>query len=283
MAARCVALGDIRFANDAPFVLIGGVNVLESRDFAVEVAGHYKAVCQSLGIPLVFKASYDKANRSSIHSYRGPGLRDGLQMLQAVKDTHGIPVITDVHSPEEAAPAAAVCDIIQLPAFLARQTDLVEAMARTGAVINIKKPQFLSPSQMANVVEKFRECGNEQLLICERGSNFGYDNLVVDMLGFGVMKRSCKDLPLIFDVTHALQCRDPGGAASGGRRSQVVDLARAGMAVGLAGLFLESHPDPNTARCDGPSALPLDQLEAFLTQVKAIDEVVKAMPALEIH
>lgn len=136
---------------------------------------------------------------------------------------------------------------------------------------------------MANVVEKFRECGNEQLLICERGSNFGYDNLVVDMLGFGVMKRSCHDLPLIFDVTHALQCRDPGGAASGGRRSQVVDLARAGMAVGLAGLFLESHPDPNMARCDGPSALPLNQLEAFLSQVKAIDDVVKAMPALEIQ
>ena len=283
MAARCVALGDIRFANDAPFVLIGGVNVLESRDFAVEVAGHYKAACKRLGIPLVFKASYDKANRSSIHSYRGPGLKEGLEILQAVKDAHGIPVITDVHSPEQAAPAAAVCDIIQLPAFLARQTDLVEAMARTGAVINIKKPQFLSPSQMANVVEKFRECGNEQLLICERGSNFGYDNLVVDMLGFGVMKRSCNDLPLIFDVTHALQCRDPGGAASGGRRSQVVDLARAGMAVGLAGLFLESHPDPNTARCDGPSALPLDQLEAFLIQVKAIDDVVKAMPALTIN
>ena len=283
MAARCVALGDIRFANDAPFVLIGGVNVLESQEFALEVASHYKTICQNLGIPLVFKASYDKANRSSIHSYRGPGLNEGLQILQAVKDAHGIPVITDVHSPEEAAPAAAVCDIIQLPAFLARQTDLVEAMARTGAVINIKKPQFLSPSQMANVVEKFRECGNEQLLICERGSNFGYDNLVVDMLGFGVMKRSCNELPLIFDVTHALQCRDPGGAASGGRRSQVVDLARAGMAVGLAGLFLESHPDPNTARCDGPSALPLDQLEAFLSQVKAIDDVVKAMPALEIH
>jgi len=276
-------MGDIRFANDAPFVLIGGVNVLESRTFALEVADHYKKVCETLGIPLVFKASYDKANRSSIHSYRGPGLNDGLEILQAVKDTHGIPVITDVHSPEEAAPAAAVCDIIQLPAFLARQTDLVEAMARSGAVINIKKPQFLSPSQMANVVEKFLECGNEQLLICERGSNFGYDNLVVDMLGFGVMKRSCNDLPLIFDVTHALQCRDPGGAASGGRRSQVVDLARAGMAVGLAGLFLESHPDPNAARCDGPSALPLDQLEAFLTQVKAIDDVVKAMPALDIH
>ena len=282
MAARCVALDEIRFANDSPFVLIGGVNVLESRAFALEVAGHYRTVCQSLGIPLVFKASYDKANRSSIHSYRGPGLKDGLEILQEIKDTLRIPVITDVHHPEEAAAAASVCDIIQLPAFLARQTDLVEAMARTGAVINIKKPQFLSPSQMANVVEKFRECGNEQLLICERGSNFGYDNLVVDMLGFGVMKRSCSDLPLIFDVTHALQCRDPGGAASGGRRSQVGDLARAGMAVGLAGLFLESHPDPNTARCDGPSALPLEHLEAFLKQVKAIDDVVKAMPALQI-
>ena len=282
MAARCVALGDIRFSNDAPFVLVGGVNVLESRGFAIEMAGHYKTVCQALGIPLVFKASYDKANRSSIHSYRGPGLEDGLEILQAVKNSHGIPVITDVHSPEEAAPAAAVCDIIQLPAFLARQTDLVEAMARTGAVINIKKPQFLSPSQMSNVVEKFRECGNEQLLICERGSNFGYDNLVVDMLGFGVMKRSCNNLPLIFDVTHALQCRDPGGAASGGRRNQVGDLARAGMAVGLAGLFLEAHPDPDNALCDGPSALPLAQLEPFLKQAKAIDDVVKAMPAMEI-
>ena len=156
-------------------------------------------------------------------------------------------------------------------------------MARTGAVINIKKPQFLSPSQMANVVEKFRECGNERLLICERGSNFGYDNLVVDMLGFGVMKRCCDDLPLIFDVTHSLQCRDPGGAASGGRRNQVGDLARAGMAVGLAGLFLEAHPDPDNARCDGPSALPLAQLEPFLRQAKAIDDVVKAMPALEIR
>ena len=283
MAARSVDLGTIRFANDAPFVLIGGINVLESRAFALEVAGHYKAVCTRLGIPLVFKASFDKANRSSIHSYRGPGLLDGLEILQAVKDTHAVPVITDVHSPEQAAPAAQVCDIIQLPAFLARQTDLVEAMARTGAVINIKKPQFLSPSQMANVVEKFRECGNERLLICERGSNFGYDNLVVDMLGFGVMKRCCDDLPLIFDVTHSLQCRDPGGAASGGRRNQVGDLARAGMAVGLAGLFLEAHPDPDNARCDGPSALPLAQLEPFLRQAKAIDDVVKAMQALEIR
>ena len=283
MIAKRVKLGSISFANNAPFVLIGGVNVLESKAFALEVSGHYKEICKKLNIPLVFKASYDKANRSSIHSYRGPGLTEGLEILRAVKDTHAIPVISDIHSPEQAAPAAEVCDIIQLPAFLARQTDLVEAMARTGSVINIKKPQFLSPSQMGNLVEKFRECGNEQLLICERGSNFGYDNLVVDMLGFGVMKQCCDELPLIFDVTHALQCRDPGGAASGGRRSQIVELARAGMAVGLAGLFLESHPEPELARCDGPSALPLAQLESFLTQVKAIDDVVKSMPELVIH
>ena len=192
-------------------------------------------------------------------------------------------MVTDVVCPEVATAAAKVADIIQLPAFLARQTDLVRAMAETGAVINIKKPQFLSPEQMRNIVDKFRECGNEQLLLCERGTNFGYDNLVVDMLGFGVMKRTCDDLPLIFDVTHALQCRDPGGAASGGRRSQVVDLAKAGMAVGLAGLFLEAHPDPNQARCDGPSALPLDQLEPFLTQVKAIDDLVKSQPMININ
>ena len=283
MTVRQIQLGDITFANDRPFALLGGVNVLEDLDFALRCAGHYKQVCERLGIPLVFKASYDKANRSSIHSFRGPGLEAGLQILQAVKDTLGIPVITDVHSPEEAKAAAKVADIIQLPAFLARQTDLVRAMAETGAVINIKKPQFLSPEQMRNIVDKFRECGNEQLLLCERGTNFGYDNLVVDMLGFGVMKRTCDDLPLIFDVTHALQCRDPGGAASGGRRSQVVDLAKAGMAVGLAGLFLEAHPDPNQARCDGPSALPLDQLEPFLSQVKAIDDLVKSQPALEIR
>nr|WP_115094473.1 3-deoxy-8-phosphooctulonate synthase [Synechococcus sp. UW106] len=281
--AHQIKLGDITFGNDRPFVLLGGVNVLEDLDFALRCAGHYKDVCGRLNIPLVFKASYDKANRSSIHSFRGPGLEEGLQILQAVKDTHGIPVITDVHSPEEAVAAAKVADIIQLPAFLARQTDLVRAMAETGAVINIKKPQFLSPEQMRNIVDKFYECGNEKLLLCERGSNFGYDNLVVDMLGFGVMKRTCDDLPLIFDVTHALQCRDPGGAASGGRRTQVVDLARSGMAVGLAGLFLEAHPDPAQARCDGPSALPLDQLEPFLSQVKAIDDLVKGMPTLNIN
>ena len=281
--AKQIQLGALTIANDRPFTLLGGVNVLEDLDFALHCAAHYKTVCKQLNIPLVFKASYDKANRSSIHSFRGPGLEKGLEILQAVKDTHGIPVITDVHSPEEAAEAAKVADIIQLPAFLARQTDLVRAMAETGAVINIKKPQFLSPEQMRNIVDKFRECGNEQLLLCERGTNFGYDNLVVDMLGFGVMKRTCDELPLIFDVTHALQCRDPGGAASGGRRTQVVDLARSGMAVGLAGLFLEAHPDPSKARCDGPSALPLDLLEPFLSQVKAVDDLVKALPVLTIQ
>jgi len=280
--AKQIQLGGLTIANDRPFTLLGGVNVLEDLDFALHCAAHYKTVCKQLNIPLVFKASYDKANRSSIHSFRGPGLEKGLEILQAVKDTHGIPVITDVHSPDEAAEAAKVADIIQLPAFLARQTDLVRAMAETGAVINIKKPQFLSPEQMRNIVDKFRECGNEQLLLCERGTNFGYDNLVVDMLGFGVMKRTCDELPLIFDVTHALQCRDPGGAASGGRRTQVVDLARSGMAVGLAGLLLEAHPDPSKARCDGPSALPLDLLEPFLSQVKAIDDLVKGLPTLQI-
>ncbi len=283
MTVQTVSVGDIEFGNDKPFVLVGGVNVLESEQFAVDVAGVYQEVCARLEIPLVFKASYDKANRSSINSYRGPGLEQGLAIFQAVKKATGLPLITDVHSPEEAAPAASVVDIIQLPAFLARQTDLVQAMAETGAPVNIKKPQFLSPEQMGNIVHKFRECGNDKLIVCERGSNFGYDNLVVDMLGFGVMKKHTGGLPVIFDVTHALQRRDPNDTASGGRRAQVVELARAGMATGLAGLFLESHPNPDKALCDGPSALPLDQLESFLEQVKAVDQLVKSLPKLDIN
>ena len=282
MSCKTVSVAGIDFANDKPFVLVGGVNVLESEQFAVDVAGVYQEVCQKLGIPLVFKASYDKANRSSINSFRGPGLEKGLAIFEAVKKATGLPIITDVHTPEEAAPAASVVDIIQLPAFLARQTDLVRAMAETGAVINIKKPQFLSPEQMNNIVHKFEECGNDKLILCERGSNFGYDNLVVDMLGFGVMRKTTNEVPVIFDVTHALQRRDPGDAASGGRRAQVAELARAGMATGLAGLFLESHPDPSKALCDGPSALPLAQLEPFLEQVKAVDDLVKSLPSLNI-
>ena len=280
---RAVEVAGLTFANDQPMVLIGGINVLESAELAMESAAEFVRVCQTLSLPYIFKASFDKANRSSIHSFRGPGLEAGLKILADVKSTYSVPVLTDVHTPEQAAPVAEVCDILQLPAFLARQTVLVEAMARTGASINIKKPQFLSPVQMANVVEKFRECGNDQLMVCERGSNFGYDNLVVDMLGFEVMREATGGCPLIFDVTHSLQRRDPGEAASGGRRDQVLKLAKAGAAVGIAGLFLEAHPNPDEALCDGPSALPLAQLEPFLEQVKAVDALVKSHPELTIH
>lgn len=276
-----VTVGNVQVANEKPFVVFGGMNVLESRDLAMTIAEHYVRVTRKLGIPYIFKASYDKANRSSVHSYRGPGMDEGLKIFEEIKSTFGVPVITDVHETWQAQPVAEVCDVIQLPAFLARQTDLVTAMAKTGAVINIKKPQFMSPSQVGNLVEKFRECENDQLILCERGACFGYDNLVVDMLGFDVMKRASGNAPIIFDVTHSLQFRDPGGAASGGRRGQVTQLARAGMAVGLAGLFLEAHPDPDEALCDGPSALPLAKLELFLTHVKAVDDLVKSLPEID--
>ena len=274
---------NITLANRLPFVLFGGINVLEDLDSTLYAAEHYIRVTAKLGIPYVFKASFDKANRSSVHSYRGVGLEAGLDILSAVKREFHVPVITDVHEPYQCAPAAEVADVLQLPAFLARQTDLVQAMAATGRVINVKKPQFLSPQQMANIVEKFKESGNSQVILCERGSQFGYDNLVVDMLGFGVMKRTCADAPIIFDATHALQQREAGSAASGGRRTQVLDLALAGMATGLAGLFLESHPNPDHAKCDGASALPLHLLEAFLQRVKAVDDTVKAFEPLNIQ
>ena len=277
-----VALGSIRFANDAPMVLIGGMNVLESRDMAMQVAEAYVSVTAELGIPYVFKASFDKANRSSIKSYRGPGMDVGLKIFEEIKATFGCPVITDVHEIDQAKPVAEVCDILQVPAFLARQTDLVTAIAQTGAVVNVKKPQFMSPPQVKNLCEKINEAGNDQILLCERGSQFGYDNLVVDMLGFQTMRDVSGDAPIIFDVTHALQMRDPGGAASGGRRAQVAQLGRAGLAVGIAGLFLEAHPDPDKALCDGPSALPLDQLKPFLSQMKAVDGLVKNFEPLRI-
>ena len=273
----------IDVSNSGAFVLFGGINVLESRDLALRAAEEYVRVTTKLGIPYVFKGSFDKANRSSIHSYRGPGLEEGLRILEAVKTTFGVPLITDVHEPHQCAAVAEVVDVLQLPAFLARQTDLVVALAKTGRVINIKKPQFLSPSQMANICEKFREAGNDQLILCDRGTCLGYDNLVVDMLGFSVMKKTTGDAPVIFDVTHSLQQRESGAAASGGRRAQVVELARAGLAVGIAGLFLEAHPEPDKAKCDGPSALALDQLEPFLAQMKALDDLVKAFPPLHIH
>ena len=277
-----ISISNLTLNNRAPFTLFGGINVLEDLDSTLLACEKYVEVTQKLGIPYVFKASFDKANRSSIHSFRGVGLDEGMKIFSAIKKEFNVPVITDVHEPWQCEPVAEVCDILQLPAFLARQTDLVVAMAKTGRVINIKKPQFLSPSQMKNIVDKFKEAGNEQLILCERGSNFGYDNLVVDMLGFGVMKKTCGDLPIIFDVTHSLQQRESGAAASGGRRSQVLDLALAGMATGLAGLFLEAHPNPDQAKCDGPSALPLDKLEDFLVRVKAVDDVVKSFAPLEI-
>ena len=272
----------ITLANDAPMVLFGGLNVLENKDLTLSVCEHYVKVTQKLGIPYVFKASFDKANRSSTHSYRGVGLAEGMEIFAAVKAEFGCPVITDVHEIDQVSTVAEVCDVLQLPAFLARQTDLVAAMAQSGKPINVKKPQFMSPGQMQLIQQKCQENGNDQVILCERGSSFGYDNLVVDMLGFGVMKQTTNNAPIIFDATHALQCRDPLGDASGGRRHQLVDLARAGMAVGLAGLFLEAHPNPDAARCDGPSALPLDKLEPFLAQIKAVDDCVKALPELVI-
>lgn len=273
----------ITVANDAPFVLFGGINVIEDLESTLVAAAHYVAVCRKLGIPYVFKASFDKANRSSIHSFRGVGLQEGIRILEQVKQRFGVPVITDVHEVEQAAPVAEVADVLQVPAFLARQTDLVVAIAKTGRAVNIKKPQFVSPTQLKHVVAKVREAGNDRILLCERGAQFGYDNLVVDMLGFREMVESTGGLPALFDVTHSLQRRDAGSAASGGRRRQVLELARAGMAIGLAGLFLEAHPDPDQARCDGPSALPLDALEPFLAQVKAIDDLVKGFPELQVR
>jgi len=278
---KTVYVRGIPVNNDSPFVLFGGMNVLESRELALTIAEHYVNVTRKLGIPYVFKASFDKANRSSINSYRGPGLDEGLKLLKEIKETFDIPTITDIHEPYQAAKAAEVVDVLQLPAFLCRQTDLVFALGKTSAVINVKKGQFLAPQEMGHIVRKFQEVGNDKVILCERGVSFGYNNLIVDMLGFGIMKAT--KYPVIFDVTHSLQ--KPGGRADAadGRRNQVVDLALAGMSQSIAGLFLEAHPDPNKALCDGPCALPLDQLEPFLTRVKAIDDLVKKFDPLEIQ
>jgi 2-dehydro-3-deoxyphosphooctonate aldolase (KDO 8-P synthase) len=269
----------IEFANDRPFVLIGGMNVIEDEDIVFRVAERFVEVAGALGISYVFKASFDKANRSSINSFRGPGLDAGLRTLEGVKQRFGVPLLTDVHEPHQAAPAAEVVDIIQIPAFLARQTDLVMAVARTGAAINIKKPQFLAPQEMRHIIAKCRDSGNDRILLCERGSSFGYNNLVVDMLGMDLMKDYA---PVVFDATHALQ--KPGGRtdSADGRRKQAAALARAGMALGIAGLFLEAHPDPADAKCDGPCALPLDALRPYLEQMVAIDRVVKSYAPLAI-
>ncbi|MFI3256147.1 MAG: 3-deoxy-8-phosphooctulonate synthase [Psittacicella sp.] len=278
---KIIELGDIKISNNLPFALFGGMNVLESYDLAAQICEAFVKETQKLDIPYIFKASFDKANRSSVHSYRGPGLEEGLRIFEKLKANFGVKLITDIHTEEQAKVAAEVIDVLQLPAFLARQTDLVKALAETGAVINVKKPQFISPSQIKNIVEKFYEMGNEKVLLCERGVNFGYDNLVVDMLGFDVMKNETNGHPIIFDATHALQCRDNGGAASSGRRDQLVTLASSGMAAKIAGLFIEAHPDPKNAKCDGPSALPLNKLEPFLSRMKKIDELVKSFEDID--
>lgn len=278
MNTQIIKVQDIEVANHKPFVLFGGMNVLESRDLAMQIAEHYVEVTNKLGIPYVFKASFDKANRSSISSYRGPGLEEGMRIFEEIKAQFKVPVITDVHEPHQAAPVAEVADIIQLPAFLARQTDLVVAMAKTGAVINVKKPQFLAPHEMRHIIKKLNDAGNDQVILCERGSCFGYNNLIVDTLGMDEMKEQA---PVMFDSTHALQ--RPGGRSDSadGRRAQAAQLSRVGMSLGLAGLFIEAHPDPNAAKCDGPCALPLDKLEPFLHQMKQVDDLVKSFPELD--
>lgn len=278
MTSKEILVSGIPVANERPFVLFGGMNVLESRELAMSVADSFKQVCTKLDIPFVFKASFDKANRSSLDSFRGPGIDEGLRWLQEIKHTFEVPILTDIHAPEQAAPAAEVADVIQLPAFLSRQTDLVAAMAKTGAVINIKKAQFLAPEEMRHILHKCEQAGNSNLILCERGSSFGYNNLVVDMLGFSVMKQF--GYPLMFDATHALQ--KPGGLASGagGRRADVTALAMAGLSQKIAGLFIEAHPDPDAAKCDGPCALRLQSLEAFLSQMKQLDALVKSFPEI---
>ena len=279
-APKRIQVADLVVSNDGPFTLFGGMNVLESRELALEVAAAYKEVTSKLGIPYVFKASFDKANRSSISSFRGPGLEKGLEILSEIKETHAVPVISDVHEPHQAKPAAEIIDVLQLPAFLCRQTDLVVALAETGRPVNIKKAQFLAAHEMGHIIKKFAEAGNDQVLLCERGSSFGYNNLVVDPLNFGIMKRT--GCPVVFDVTHSLQI--PGGRSDSadGRRQAVFELMLAGMSQGIGGLFLESHPDPAQAKCDGPCALPLGKLEDFLSQAKQMDDLVKKLPSVTI-
>ena len=276
-----IEVGNLKVSNALPFTLFGGMNVLESRELALEIAAAYKEITERLGIPYIFKASFDKANRSSISSFRGPGLEKGCEIFAEIKETYDVSVISDIHEPFQAKPAAEVIDVLQLPAFLCRQTDLVVALAETGRPINVKKAQFLAAHEMGHIIRKFEEAGNDQVLLCERGSSFGYNNLVVDPLNFGIMKRT--GYPVVFDVTHSLQI--PGGRSdsAGGRRQAVFELMLAGMSQGIGGLFLESHPNPGEAKCDGPCALPVDKLEAFLSQAKAIDDLVKGLDSVEIE
>ena len=267
--------------NKEPMILMGGINVLESRDLAMKVAEKFKEITNKNNINYIFKGSFDKANRSSINSYRGPGIDEGLKILEEISNTFEIPVITDIHEPQQAKVVSEICEVIQIPAFLARQTDLVSAAAKTNSIIQFKKPQFLSAQEMTNVVEKCTKAGNKNIILCERGNSFGYNNLVVDTLNFQILKKLVK--PVIFDVTHSLQLPGGLGKSTDGRREYVLSLAKAGISQSIAGLFLEAHPNPNEAKCDGPCALPLSSLEEFLKQIKDLDDCVKNQKDIEIN
>ena len=255
------------------FSLIAGPCVIESEELVLSVAGRMKEITDELGIPYTFKASFDKANRTSIHSFRGPGIEKGLEILQKVKDSYGLPICTDIHEPWQAEKAAQVCDILQIPAFLCRQTDLLVAAARTGKCINIKKAQFLAPWDMKNCVEKVRESGNDNVMLCERGSTFGYNTLVVDMTGLRVMKEF--GVPVIFDATHSVQKPGGNGTSTGGNRQFVEYLAKAAIAVGADGLFMETHPDPDHALSDGPNMVPLGEMRALLVKLQRVYDAVQ--------
>ncbi len=264
---------------DRPLFLIAGPCVIESEQLALDTAGRLQEIAGRLGIPLIYKSSFDKANRSSHQSYRGPGLADGLKILERVKAEIGVPVLTDVHEYTPLAEVAAVADVLQTPAFLCRQTDFIQNVARQGKPVNIKKGQFLSPWEMRNVVAKARSVGNDSLMVCERGASFGYNNLVSDMRALVVMRAT--GCPVVFDATHSVQLPGGQGDASGGQREFVPVLARAAVAAGVAGLFMETHPDPDRALSDGPNAWPLDRMESLLATLKALDEVVKQHGFLE--
>lgn len=267
-------ISNLPVGQDRPFFLFAGPCVIESEEFALNTAGEIKRICDDLSIPFVYKSSYDKANRTSINSYRGLGMQTGLEILAKVRDEIGVQVLTDVHSPQEAAEAANYVDVIQTPAFLCRQTDLITAAASTGRLVNIKKAQFLSPHEMNHVVEKAISAGGEdRVLVCERGSSYGYNNLVVDMRSLAILRET--GCPVVFDATHSVQLPGGNNGASGGQREFVPVLARAAIACGIAGLFMESHPDPETAPSDGPNSWPLSQLADLLAQIKEIDFVVK--------
>ena len=270
---KTLKLENFTIGNQEPMTLMGGVNVLESESVVMTVAEKFAETTSNLNINWIFKGSFDKANRSSISSFRGPGLDEGLRMLEKVKSEFNTPVITDIHEPSQADSVSKVCDVIQIPAFLCRQTDLVIAAAKTKKIIQFKKPQFLSAPEMKNVIEKCRQAGNENITLCERGNSFGYNNLVVDMLNFQIMKDL--GVPVIFDATHSLQLPGGLGNAAGGRREYLLPLAKAGLSQGIAGLFIEAHPDPDLAKCDGPCAISTDEIPAVLSQLSELDDFIK--------